>query len=186
MGAVFNGNRQGVDTLGFSAENPDGHALIHFDTEQSPFDHDQIIRRALSRARRDEAPSWFYSYCVTDLTIPERLKALRIALEKGKDECGGVFAVIIDGVADLCMDPNDSAEAFELVGSLHAMAINYDCAVFTVIHENPGSEIGKTRGHLGSHIERKPSANWWRPDFTSSMGFGPLPFRIDSPISGNQ
>ncbi len=50
MAAVMDGNRQGQDTLGFSAENPQGYALIHFDTEQSRFDHDALIRRACRRA----------------------------------------------------------------------------------------------------------------------------------------
>jgi len=42
-----------------------------------------------------------------------------------------------------------------LVGDLHALAITYDCAIVTVLHENPGSTEGKMRGHLGSQLERK-------------------------------
>jgi hypothetical protein len=38
------------------------------------------------------------------------------------------------------------------------LAIRYQCGMFTVLHENPGSEIGKTRGHLGSQLERKQFA----------------------------
>jgi hypothetical protein len=65
----------------------------------------------------------------------------------------------MDGVADLCADPNDSEEAFDLVHELHALAIGHDCAIVTVLHENPGSESGKTRGHLGSQLERKAECN---------------------------
>ncbi|MEI6078828.1 MAG: hypothetical protein WCS94_24855, partial [Verrucomicrobiota bacterium] len=56
IAATVNGNRQGPDTLGFSAENPKGHALIHLDTEQSQYDHDALIRRALRRARVTTSP----------------------------------------------------------------------------------------------------------------------------------
>jgi RecA-family ATPase len=67
--------------------------------------------------------------------------------------------VFIDGVGDLAADPNDTAEAFELVQELHTLAITHECVIITVLHENPGSETGKTRGHLGSQIERKAETN---------------------------
>jgi len=159
IAATLNGNRQGPDTLGFSAENIAGHALIHFDTEQSRFDHDALIRRACRRAVVERPPSWFRSYTVADLDIHERRAALKLVMEEQAKECGGVFAVMIDGIGDLCGDPNDSEEAFGLVHELHALAITHNCAIVTVLHENPGSESGKTRGHLGSQLERKAETN---------------------------
>lgn len=159
IAAAINGRYQGADTLGFTAENSAGKALIHFDTEQSAYDHDQLVRRSIRRANRELAPGWLMSYCVTDLSIPDRLTALEAAIRKGEAEHGGVFAILLDGVADLCTDPNDSAESFALVGHLHALAIKHDCTIVTVLHENPGSEIGKTRGHLGSQLERKAETN---------------------------
>lgn len=152
-------NRIGPDTLGFTAENPEGKALIHFDSEQSAYDHDQLIRRALRRAWATEPPPWLMSYCVTDLDIGQRKQALLDAVEKAKQEHGGVFAILIDGIADFCITPNDDAEAFALVGNLHALAMQLGCAIGTVLHENPGSETGKTRGHLGSQLERKVETN---------------------------
>lgn len=159
IAAVVNGNRQGPDTLGFSAENPQGHAVVHFDTEQSRFDHDALVRRALRRARLETPPAWLVSYSVADMDIRDRRLALRHAMAEAKESHGGIFAVMIDGIADLCGDPNDSEEAFDLVHELHALAITHDCAIITVLHENPGSESGKTRGHLGSQLERKAECN---------------------------
>lgn len=159
IAAIFDGNRQGSDTLGFSAENPDGKALIHFDTEQSRHDHHALVRRSLIRARLDVPPPWFMSYSVADMSIPERLAALEMTIEQGGREHGGVFAVIVDGIADLVFDPNDSAECFALVGHLHALAIKHEAAILTVLHENPGAVEGKTRGHLGSQLERKAETN---------------------------
>jgi hypothetical protein len=160
MAAVISGNRQDIDTLGFAAENPQGFALIHIDTEQSRFDHDALVRRAVRRAKVDRTPAWFHSYSLADLNIRERRQALHYAMREGREAHGGVFAVMIDGIGDLCADPNDSAEAFALVAELHTAAITYGCAIITVLHENPGgSEIGKTRGHLGSQVERKAETN---------------------------
>jgi hypothetical protein len=159
IAAILNGATQGADTLGFTAENGKGHAVIHFDTEQSRYDHHALVARSLRRGNISKPPEWFQSYAVADLSIAERNQALAHLVEKSVEAHKGVFALIVDGVADLCHDPNDSAEAFDLVGRLHAMAIKHDCAIITVLHENPGSESGKTRGHLGSQLERKAETN---------------------------
>lgn len=159
MAAIFDGRRQGSDTLGFLAENPDGKALVHFDTEQSRFDHHALVVKSLTRARIETPPPWFMSYCVTDLPIPTRMAALEATIQRAAADHGGVFAVIADGIADFVFDPNDSAECFPLVGQLHTLAIKHDCAIITVLHENPGAVEGKTRGHLGSQLERKAETN---------------------------
>ncbi len=155
LASAFNDNRQGADTLGFSAENSQGLALVHIDTEQSRYDHDQLVRRACRRVRVARPPEWFHSYSIADFDITERREALRYAIAEGNEEHSGIFAVMIDGVGDLCSDPNNSEEAFALVRELHTLAITHHCVIVTVLHENPGSEIGKMRGHLGSQLERK-------------------------------
>jgi hypothetical protein len=151
--------RRDRDTLGFTADNVEEHALIHFDTEQSRYDHDSLVRNAVRRAGSERTADGFFSYSVADLDIKDRRKALRHVMQEAYAAHGGIFAVMIDGIGDLCADPNDSAEAFGLVQELHAMAITYHCAIITVLHENPGSESGKTRGHLGSQLERKAECN---------------------------
>jgi hypothetical protein len=107
----------------------------------------------------ERPPEWFHSYAVADLDIWPRRQGLRHAMAEAQEKHGGIFAVLIDGIGDLCADPNDSEEAFDLVHELHALAIRYHCAIETVLHENPGSEHGKTRGHLGSQLERKAETN---------------------------
>lgn len=159
IASTLAGRVHGPDTLGFLAENVHGKALIHFDTEQSRFDHDALNRRAMRRAGVVEKPEWLRSYTVADAGVAERLKFLRLAMETAEDQDGGVFAVLIDGIGDLCSDPNDSEEAFALVAELHRLAIRHECTIVTVLHENPGSESGKTRGHLGSQLERKSETN---------------------------
>jgi hypothetical protein len=148
-----------IDTLGFLSGNPDGKAVIHFDTEQSRYDHHALVSRAMRRAGVTSAPPWLISASVADMSIPARRQALQLMVEKAAESFGGILAIIIDGVADLCHDPNDSTEAFALVAELHSLAILHDCAVLTVLHENPGTETGKTRGHLGSQLERKAETN---------------------------
>lgn len=155
IAAMFNANRQGPDTLGFTADNVHHMAVLHFDTEQSVYDADQLVRRSLRRAWLTEPPAWFYSYCLTDLGVKDRKDVIDTAVREAAEKHGGTFAIIIDGIADLCASPNDEAESLAFVARLQADAIRLGCAMITVLHENPGSEAGKMRGHLGSQLERK-------------------------------
>ncbi len=155
IGAGFKGLKIGPDCLGFSAHNPEGKAQLHLDTEQSRYDADAIPRRAMRRGGVEAPPSWFYSFCLTAFDISERLDSLDLLIQEAKSKHGGIFCIIIDGVADFCSDPNDAKESFALVAKLASIATIHECAVIVVIHENPGSEAGKTRGHLGSQLERK-------------------------------
>ena len=146
--------------FGFEGSNPDCLAVVHFDTEQSPYDAHCLILRALRRAGLDTAPTWLRSYCLTDLGIEKRRTLLDVELRRAKKEHGGIRVVLLDGIADFCIDPNNSQEAFGLVGHIHAMAIEFSCAIVCVLHENPSPEnIAKTCGHLGSQLERKAETN---------------------------
>ncbi|MHA3774464.1 hypothetical protein ACXR0O_23315 [Verrucomicrobiota bacterium sgz303538] len=145
------------DCLGFVSANGMQKAVIHFDTEQSPADHHRGILRALERAGKSSEPDWLRSYCLTDIPIPMRRVLLRFEIRRAADECNGIHSVLLDGLGDFCKDPNDPAEAFELIDELHQQAIEHSTAIICVLHENPGSE--KTRGHLGSQLARKAETN---------------------------
>lgn len=146
------------DTLGITATAPGSKRLLHFDTEQSLFDHDQLVRRAMRRAGASHAPPWLDSYGCAGFSAAELRQSLTRAM-KDAHAHGGVFAVILDGTADLVIDVNDAAECNAFVAELHALAIEHDCPIINVVHENPGQDGGKMRGHLGSQLERKAESN---------------------------
>lgn len=143
------------DCLGLVSENSNGFALIHIDTEQSPHDHHQLVRRALRRAGKDRPPKWLRSFSLADVPAAQRRAALAVELERAQAACGGILAVILDGVGDLCPVLNDPKEELEFVDELHQMAIQFKTVIVCVLHENPNSDSGKMRGHLGSQLERK-------------------------------
>ena len=123
------------------------------------YDYDRI-KRALTRAGRAEPPPWLRSYCLTGMTLKLRNAAMRFELERAHAECGGIHSVFLDGLGDFAVDPNDPGEAFALIDELHQLAIRYSAPIFCVLHENPGENTsGKTRGHLGSQLERKAETN---------------------------
>jgi hypothetical protein len=88
----------------------------------------------------------------------ERLAILEESLEY-EHSARGVDCVVIDGIADLCISPNDEAGALELVSKVMALAQRFNAPLYCVLHENPSAEAGKTRGHLGSELNRKAFAN---------------------------
>ena len=143
------------DTLGFEVEIHSPSAVVHIDTEQSINDHDALVRRSYKRAGRMVPAPWFRSYCLTGQEPGTCWDFLESTLDEIVKQYSGITLIIIDGIADFCRDPNDADECFELVRKLQRLAIDYHCVILTVIHENPGSDTGKTRGHLGSQLERK-------------------------------
>lgn len=145
------------DCLNWTSENVSGLALVHFDTEQCPFDHWQLIKRAIRRAGVSAAPDWLQSYCVTGFSHKDICEAIELSLDMAAQKFGGIHSFILDGVADAVADVNDPAESNKFISELHALAIQYDCPIIGVIHLNPGSQ--KTRGHLGSQLERKAETN---------------------------
>ena len=158
IGATLATLLDGKEHLGMRGGNPEGRAVIHFDTEQSRYDHHQLVRRAMSRAGVKEAPKWLRSYSLADVPTAERRAYLIAEMGAARSDHAGIALVIVDGIADLCLDPNDLPEAISLVEELHRAAIRYDCAILVVLHLNPGTQTGKIRGHLGSELERKVEA----------------------------
>ena len=157
-----------AETLAFSSDAPKlkderETVILHFDTEQSPYDHYGQVMRMLARAgvngTYDSVNQRLYSYSLVEFDIADRIEAIEGILDTLRLAAKYVLCIFLDGVADIVRDPNDSKEAFELVERLHRMAADriHPCAIITVLHENPGNS--KTRGHLGSQIERKSETN---------------------------
>lgn len=150
------------DFLGWHAVlNLENHAVIHFDTEQSPFDHYRVVSRAMHRAQRGDLPPWLYTYRLADVPTVERRDSLEHEMARRSKQHGGILCVLLDGVGDLALDTNSIEESNKLVAYLHQLAIKYKCVIICVLHENPGkaNDNPKARGHLGSELERKSESN---------------------------
>lgn len=148
-----------TDCLGFAGSNPEGHAVLHLDTEQSRYDWQQMIRRSCKRAGLDTPPAWLHSYHLTGLPAQACRSILRPLLLQAKKRHHAVRALFIDGIGDLVVNPNDPDECFPFITELHSLAIEFHCAIICVLHMNAGSENEKGRGHLGSQLERKAESN---------------------------
>lgn len=158
IAAAMTNPTSGHDTLGITGPNYDKGALIHFDTEQSDYDWQQLITSSLKRAGLEEEPKWLLSYHLTGMSAPECRAFIAATVKRAHRMFGKIHSIFVDGIADLVIDPNDPAECFPLITELHATAIKYNTAIISILHMNPGSEV-KGRGHLGSQLERKAESN---------------------------
>ena len=162
LGASLRGDLSATgDTLCVAWQGESTGAIIHLDTEQSRADWHALVCRGITRSGIIEPSPRLVSLPLVMFSRSERLAILRATLAHEKESKGSIDLVLIDGVADLCVSPNDEAEALELVSQLHALAQEFNCPIVCVLHENPSSsaEAPKTRGHLGSELNRKAFAN---------------------------
>jgi len=161
MGAALRGRYSlKSDTLGieWSSEHHTG-SILHFDTEQSPADWWGLVTRAFVRSGTKNALDRLTSIPLVQFSRKERLAILVAAIRDQHAKRGAVDLVIIDGVADLCVSPNDEEESLNLVAQLMALCHKYNTSIVCILHENPTTDQGKTRGHLGSELGRKAFAN---------------------------
>lgn len=149
-----------ADCLGFRSKNPDAWAVIHIDTEQSPYDHWKSIANVSRRAgcENNEVPPWVLSYCCAGMTALQLRLSIPILLSDAMAKHGGIHSVIIDGIADCVINVNDDEECNNFIAELHALAIKYNTNVINIIHTNH-SDSKKKRGHLGSQLDRKCETN---------------------------
>lgn len=147
------------DCFGFHSENPNGHALIQIDTEQSKWHHSKKMMSALSRKgiTADTVPTWLKSYHLTGKKIS--FAWLEAILKLNFDKFGGIHSVILDGGADFVSDLNNQEVSFDVVRGIMTLSEKYKTHFIVVIHINPGSREGKTRGHFGSELDRKAETN---------------------------
>lgn len=150
------------DFLGFTSGNPQEKAVIHIDSEQSPADHWHSVDRILRRAKADREPGWFYSHCLTGKRHDVIFEGLKTILAAAVQLHNGIHSIFIDGFADLVSDVNDAGPCNNLVADLMSLAQQYYCPIIGVIHLNPTTNTRnaeKSRGHLGSQLERKAETN---------------------------
>ncbi len=137
---------KGGQSLGISAGSPG--RILWCDTEQSESDLATVRKRIEKMADRKLTDSDIYGIRLRSFNPEDSTKIIENGLRRWYPDI-----LIIDGPGDLCPDTNDISSSQATVKNLLRWADEYNCAVVAVVHTNPGSE--KTRGHIGSEIERK-------------------------------
>ena len=146
MGAMLKGEYLGLKC---EIENP---RILFFDTEQHPRNTQLVYRRICRIAGIDGH------------TMHDQLRVLHMRGAQVEEIRHAILqeiimykpsVVYIDGLVDCVIDPNDQAESKAYITELSALALEYNCSIWTVLHVNPGTD--KMRGHLGTIMAQKSS-----------------------------
>ena len=134
------------------AEGEPGRVLW-IDTEQGR----GRARRIKRRMRRilDTDAAQLEVFDLREIDPPQRLMACALAIEQYRPSL-----VVIDGIADLCNDPNNTVEGAIIQQFVMKFSSHYNCHILTVIHANlndvmNGGKLLRPRGHAGSNLYRK-------------------------------
>jgi hypothetical protein len=151
----INHNLNVFDSLGVDIEpNLNKKAVVHFDTEQSEYDWHSRLMNAMNRIGMSQrCRNIFNPIIFWSLQSGERLRIIEQAVEYNYRKFGGIHLVLVDGVADLVKSVNDEQESNLVVDTFHRLSVEYKCPIILVVHLNPDGI--KTRGHLGSQMDRK-------------------------------
>ena len=141
-------------TLGLEiTPNPNGLAVLHYDTEQSEAQLHKNFGKTLHRASLKTVPEFYHSLYVASLSRKDRLKLIRESMDLFHHKHGGIHLVVIDGIADLIRSANDETESIAIVDELYRLAGIYNTCIICVLHFVPNGI--KLRGHIGSELQRK-------------------------------
>jgi archaellum biogenesis ATPase FlaH len=144
------------DTLGFDIQpNHSKKAVVYIDTEQAKGNYNSFIKNTLKRAGLSEInkPDFFYAYNLKKNDIENRKIFLKNLLSIISNIHNGIHLIVIDGIADFVYSINEERDCNLIIDSFIKMAEQHKTVIALVIHQNPGKD--KTRGHLGSQLERK-------------------------------
>ena len=141
-------------TLGLEiTPNPNGLAVLHYDTEQSEAQLYKNLGKTLQRASLKTVPEFYHSLYLASLSRKDRLKLIRESMDLFHHKHGGIHLVVIDGIADLIRSANDETESIAIVDELYRLAGIYNTCIICVLHFVPNGI--KLRGHIGSELQRK-------------------------------
>ena len=159
MAAILSGGtekmRAHLPTLQLHQPTADGLAqppvVLYVDTEMEMLNTVKVVRRVQYLCE------WPFTDSTARLRVlwlrAEESNAMRWAKTKQAIMEVHPTAIFLDGIRDVIGDFNDNAESANLISECMAIATTLDCCLFTVLHENPGSD--KMRGHLGTELSNK-------------------------------
>ena len=126
----------------------DKNVCLFFDTEQSNYDINILIKRIYKLAQVPVTET-FLPYGLRILTPADRL----FIIEKKLYETPNLGIVIIDGIRDLISDINSAEEATMITSKLLKWTEELNIHIIVVLHQNKADT--NARGHLGTEIINK-------------------------------
>lgn len=159
--------------------------VLLFDTEQSRFHLQRVIRRISKLSNREE-PFNLTAFGLRKYTPAERLELIEYALYHNE----GIGFVVIDGIRDLINSINDEEQSSMISSKLLKWSEELNIHIAVVLHTNKGDN--NARGHLGTELTNKAESvisvgknpdnkdqMIINPEYCRSKEFLPFGFMID-------
>lgn len=156
-----------------------------FDTEQSRFHLQRVVRRVAKMCNREE-PINLISVGLRKYSPAERLELIEYALYNTQN----LGFVVIDGIRDLITSINDEEQASMITSKLLKWSEELNIHIAVVLHTNKADQ--NARGHIGSELTNKaetvisvgkdeqvPDQMIVKPEYCRSKEFVPFAFKID-------
>lgn len=141
----------GAEVLGLAVPDVKGLNVLYIDTEQAGHDtQNNIYNRICKLAGVTDAPN-LYTYNLRGYNLGEILPVTAAIFDQVKPAF-----VVIDGAADYVLSVNDDIGARNLIAHFLQAAEVHNALIVLVLHDNHNTE--KSRGHLGSELDRKAEA----------------------------
>jgi len=140
------GCMSGLGTLQYKLKKNLTGKVVLFDTEQSAFHVQKVVKRVEKLAENDKL---FYTYGLRPFAPQKRIELIEEYLYTNK----GIKFVAIDGIRDLVRNINSEEEATDISSKLMKWTYELNLHIVTVIHMNKGDR--SARGHIGSEIQNK-------------------------------
>ncbi len=129
---------------------PGKDKILFFDTEQSGYHVQKVLRRIISTAKiTDKETNRVALHCLRPFGTAKRLELIEYALYNTP----GVGVAIIDGIRDLVKDINSAEEAAMICDRLLKWTAELNIHIVVVLHQNKADN--NARGHLGAEITNK-------------------------------
>lgn len=163
----------------------DQKTVLHFDTEQSRYHVQRVIKRISKLANQTE-PINIIAFGLRKYNPTERLEMIEYALYNSEN----IGFVVIDGIRDLINSINDEEASSMVVSKLMKWSEELNIHIAVVLHTNKGDN--NARGHLGTELTNKAESvisigkdendkelMIVKPEYCRSREFQPFGFRID-------
>lgn len=147
--------------IGISRIREEPLKVMWFDTEQSPHSTKDILTHRIVKMVQGEAvddsqdvkpfpEELFYAFNIRPVLVADRYDLIANAVEAYHPDI-----VIIDNLRDLVNDINDGVMSQEIIERLMKMAVEHDCNIVTVLHQNRNADNRGLRGWLGTELMNK-------------------------------
>lgn len=107
----------------------------------------------MRRAKSVDMPEYYHSYNFAGDSPAELIAKTDKLIQDIQAEIG-IKLIVIDGIGEYVNSVNNEEECNQIVRYFHDLAKKLGIGVILIIHKNLGLDQ-KSRGHLGSQLERK-------------------------------